>query len=254
MLLPGRHVCGQMLRPTTAVFNPFEENAFSAAANPSMPASLKKFTIGIYNERRYLINGLDNYLLSAALPVKHGGLGVSIKYFSAGALRQSEAGIAYAKKLGQVDIGAQFNYHTLSIVGYGKAATVVVDAGTLWRITDQLQIVVAIYNISGARLNKMKEKLAYETRCAFGYEVSTQLLLLLEITKHENKPVNVRAGLQYNPAPAIIIYAGIEAATAQPYGAFSWQWNHYRVLMSVRFHRQLGITPGLGLSYINNER
>lgn len=243
-----------MLRPATAAFNPFEANAFSAAANPSLAASVKKFTIGIYNERRHLIKGLDNYLLSAALPVKHGGLGVYIKYFSSGAFRQSETGIAYAKRLGQIDIGAQFNYHTLSIAGYGKDATVLVDAGTLWRITDQLHLVAGIYNIAGARLNKLNEKLAYETGCAFGYKVSTQLLLLLEVTKHESKPVNIRTGLQYNPASAIIIYGGIDAATTQPYGAFSWQWNDYRVLMSVRFHQQLGITSGLGLLYINNER
>lgn len=243
-----------MLRPATATFNPFEPEAFGASANPSLSASLNTFAIGIYSERRYLIKGLDNYLLSAALPLKNGGIGFSIKYFSSGAFRQSETGIAYAKKLGQVDIGAQFSYHTLSITGYGKAGAIVIDAGTTWRITEQLQLVAGIYNVAGARLNNMNEKLAYETSCAFGYKVSTQLLLLLEITKHENKPVNVRAGLRYSPAAAIIIYAGIEAATGQPYGACSFQWNKYRVLMSVRFHQQLGITPGLGLSYINNEK
>lgn len=243
-----------MLRPATEAFNPFEADAFSVAANPSLSASLKKFTIGIYNERRYLIKGLDNYLLSAALPLKHGGLALSVKHFSSGAFRQSEAAIAYAKNLGQVDIGAQFNYHTLSIDGYGNASAIVIDAGTVWRITDQLQVVAGIYNASGARLDKMNEKLAYETTCAFGYKVSAQLFLLLEITKQENKPVNIRTGLQYNPANDIIIYAGMEAATGQPYGAFSFQWKHYRLLMSVRFHQQLGITPGLGLLYINNEQ
>lgn len=241
----------QMLRPAMATLNPIEE----AHANPALPASLKTFTIGIYSERRYLINGLDNYLLSAALPLKRGGLGFSIKYFSSGAFRQSETGIAYAKKLGQVDVGMHFSYHTLSVAGYGKAGAMLVDAGTAWRITDQLRLVAGIYNAGGARLNKMNEKLAYETRCAFGYKVSAQLQLLLEIAKQENKPVNIRAGLQYSPASSIIIYGGIDPAGAgQPYGAFSMQWNNYRVLMSVRFHPQLGPTPGLGLLYINNEK
>jgi hypothetical protein len=208
----------------------------------------------MYSERRYLLKELNSYLLSAALPLKHGALGFSVKYFSAGAFRQSETGIAYAKKLGQVDIGAQFSYHTLSITGYGKAGTILIDAGTVWRITDQLQLMAGIRNPAGAGLNKMNETIAYETNCALGYKVSGQLLLLLEVAKQENKPVNIKAGLQYSPAPAIIIYTGIETATAQPYGAFSLQWNNYRVLMSVRFHQQLGTTPGLGLSYINNEK
>jgi hypothetical protein len=243
-----------MLRPATAVFNPFEPDAFGASANPSLSASLKKFAIGMYSERRYLIKGLDNYLLSAALPLKHGGIGFSIKHLSSGAFRQSEAGIAYAKKLGQVDIGAQFNYHALSITGYGKASTMVIDVGTTWRITEQLQIAGGFYNVAGAGLNNMNDALAYETKCAFGYKVSTQLLLLLEVAKQENKPVNIKAGLRYTPANAVIIYGGVAAATAQPYGACSFQWNSYRVLIAVRLHQQLGITPGLGLSYINNEK
>lgn len=250
--MPHIAVQCQALRPATIVFDPFEETAFAAAANPSRSASLKKFSIGIYNERRYLINGLDNYLLCGGMPLNNGGLAFSIKRFSAGAFKQSEAGLAYAKKLGQVDVGAQFNYHSLSIDGYGKASVIVADVGTLWRVTEQLQIIAGIYNISGARLNKLNEKLAYETRCAFGYKVSTQLFLLLQIAKQESKPVNVQAGLQYSPADAIIIYAGVESM--QPYGAFSWRWNKFRVMMSVRFHQQLGLTPGLGLLYLNNEQ
>lgn len=252
MIVPPALAQCQASRPATTMFNSFEETAFAAAANPARSASLTTFTIGLYNERRYLIKGLDNYLLAAGMPLKNGGVALSIKYCAAGAFKQSEAGIAYAKSLGQVDIGVQFNYHMLTIDGYEKASAIVADVGTLWRMTDQLQVAAGVYNISGARLNRLNEKLAYETRCAFGYKISTQLLLLLQVAKHESKPVNVQAGLQYSPADAIVIYAGVESM--QPYGACSWRWNKFRVLMSVRLHQQLGITPGLGLLYLNNER
>lgn len=257
-MLPPLQACSQMLRPAITCFYPMgvsneHADAFSVCSNPAASASLKVFTVGVYSERRYLLNGLSNYLLSAALPLKRGGAGLSIKHLSAGAFRQSEISLAYAKKLGQVDIGAQFNYHKLSIAGYGKAATIIIDFGSVWRINDQFQAAIGIYNPAGGRSGKINEKIGYTYKGLSGYKVSGQLLLFVEFIKQENKPVNIRAGLQYAPAPAIILYGGIAAATAQPYGAVSMQWKGYRIMIGVSLHQQLGITPGLGLIYINNE-
>lgn len=250
LLSPQRNAFTQVLRPSIMALNPLED----VYANAALPASVKSFTIGLRTERRYLLKGLDNYSLTAAQPLKNGGLSLSLAYFAAGAFRQSETGLAYAKKLGQVDAGLQFSYHRLSIIGYGKAGALVADAGTLWRMTRQLKLAAGIYNLSGGRLGGMREKLAYETRCALGYQASLHLLLFLEIARQESKPVAVRAGMQYQPAQAVVLYAGMETATAQPYFACSFHRTGYSLLVSVRLHQQLGMTPGLGLLYVNEQR
>jgi hypothetical protein len=246
-ILLGRCVAAQSVSPLpvpsfpctyTAKFS----DALSMINNPAALVSGKSFAVGLYAQRRFMLAEPVQYIITAGWPLANAGLGMQVNYLRSGNYRQSEAGIAYAKKLGKIDLGARVNYHTISITGYGSTRVVVMDVGSIWHISDDLHAGMHVYNPVGG-------KLSYRYSAGFGYEVSEQVLLSLQLIKTENKPVTLNAGLHYQPAERIIIQTGISTATAEPYLAAGYQWKPWRLLISVSYHAQLGCSPALMFAY-----
>jgi hypothetical protein len=85
--------------------------------------------------------------------------------------------------------------------------------------------------------------------------VSKQLFLSAELTKEENRPVNVQAGLQYMAVPdKLFLRTGITTVTASPYAGLGWQWKNCRADVSVRHHPQLGLSPGVLLLFYGKQK
>lgn len=242
-ILLGRCVAAQPVSPLpvpafTCTYTVKFSDAFSAINNPAALVSGKSFSAGMYAQRRFMLAEPVQYIITAAWH----GAGIQLNYLRSGAYRQSEAGIAYAKKLGKIDLGGRINYHAVSITGYGSTAAVVMDVGSIWHITNDLHAGMHVYNPVGG-------KLSYRYSAGLGYEVSEQVLLSMQLSKTENKPVSLHAGLHYQPVEKIIIQAGISTATAEPFMAAGYQWKPWRVLVSVSYHAQLGCSPSLMFIY-----
>ena len=146
-----------------------------------------------------------------AFPALNGGAGIHINYTGGGEYVQSEAGIGYAKKLGKVNIGVRFSYYVLQVQGYGQSGTFLVDIGSMWQLTDNLHAGLTLCNPAGGKL------VAYSYKAGLGYKLSDQLLISAECVKEEDKPINIRSALQYEPAPACMLQLGITTANAQPF-------------------------------------
>src|SRR5690349_21431933 len=87
---------------------------FSAFNNRAALARVKNKSLGIYGERRYLVEGLNNYLGMGAIETKSGCFGVQLGYFGFNRFNQSSAGLAYALALGsRMNLGVEFNYHSI---------------------------------------------------------------------------------------------------------------------------------------------
>ena len=246
-VLLGRCVAAQSVTPlpvhafpctNTVKFN----DAFSMLNNPAVLVSGKSFAVGLYAQRRFMLAEPVQYIITAGLPLANAGLGMQVNYLRSGNYRQSEAGIAYAKKLGKIDLGARVNYHTVSITGYGSTRLVVMDVGSIWHITDDLHAGMHVYNPVGV-------KLSYRYSAGLGYEISEQVLISLQLSKTEDKPITLNAALHYQPAEKIIIQTGISTATAEPYLAAGYQLQPWRLLLSVSYHTQLGYSPALMFTY-----
>jgi hypothetical protein len=219
-------------------------DAFSTSGNPASLAGINRFSAGMLAEQIFMLRGIKHYLLGMALPMARGGAGLLVNHLDAAGYSQSQAGFAYAKKLGDVDIGVKFNYHKVSVPGYGSSSTAVADIGSMWHVTDEMHAGIHVYNPLGGPLN-------YMYNFGLGYEVSEQVLVAVEFIKQEDKPSAINAGIYYQPAPQIILQTGITAV--QPYGSISMQWNQLRLGMLVRCHSQLGMSPALSIIYVSPE-
>ena len=225
-------------------------DVFSFTSNQGALAGLQQVSAGIYAERKFLLKELSVYNLAVALPTTVGGIGFTAKYFGSTDYNESLLGIAYAKNLGKIDIGAQFNYNMIRIAGYGNDAVINFELGTIWHITDKFHTGIHVYNPVGGKFGKSgDEKLAAVYKGGFGYEASQKVFLSTEIIKEEDKPVNVRAGLQYNFAEAFFVRTGISTNAAFYYLGAGLSWKNVRLDVTASYHSQLGITPGLLLIF-----
>ncbi len=144
----------------------------------------------------------------------------------------------------------------MRVAGYGNDAAVGFEVASQWQINTALVAGIHIVNPVGGRFRKQPgEKLAAVYQFGAGYEVSKQLFLSAELTKEEDRPVNVQAGLQYMAVPdKLFVGTGITTATTSPYAGVGWQWKNCRADVSVRYHPQLGLSPGLLLIFYGKQK
>jgi hypothetical protein len=230
--------------------------SFSFLANQAALGGITRISAGIYAEQKYGLKELSQYMATLAIPVNRGGIGISMQYAGFSDFNESQLALAYGKDLGRVSLGVQCNYNMMHVAGYGNDAAIGFEVASQWQVSSSLVTGIHIVNPVGGRFrNHSGEKLAAIYQFGAGYEVSKQLFLSAEITKEEDRPVSVQAGLQYTVVPdRLFVRTGITTATTSPYAGVGWQWKNCRADVCVRYHPQLGLTPGLLLLFYGKQK
>lgn len=233
-----------------------EADAFSFLSNPAALAQNHSLTTGIYGERRFLLQELAFYQAALCVPTTSGQFGVTGSYFGNATHNEARAGLAYGRKIGSVvDIGAQFNYHTIKIAGYGTASAVYVDAGALLHLHDGVLVGVQVSNPTAARLGKEGEDLLPVVATAgVGYEVSPQFFVAGEVQKVVHRDLSVNAGMQYRFDERLWARAGFRSATSAYYFGLGVALKTLKLDVTANVHPQLGVTPGVQLLFTTKEK
>ena len=222
-------------------------DAFSFISNQASLAQIKKFTAGIYSERRFMLNELNLYNAVIALRTRSGSFGLKGAFYGFAGYNETQLGLAYGRSLGsKIDLGVQFSYYGMKVVGYGNAAAFGFEAGIIMHVSDKINAGVQVSNPVGGKFGKNAgEKLPFVYTTGLGYEASDKFLISMEMEKEEDQPVNVNAGLQYRLLPRLRIRAGISTATSNMWLGVGVMIKSMRVDITAGYHPQLGVTPGL---------
>ncbi|HLG39638.1 MAG TPA: hypothetical protein VI461_08215 [Chitinophagaceae bacterium] len=226
-------------------------DAFSFTSNQASLAQLKNASAGVYAERRFMLNELASYNGATVLPTRSGNFGLKAGYSGFIDYNETQLGLAYARSLGsKVDAGVQFNYNGVRISGYGSAAAISFEAGTVFHITEKLHTGFHVNNPVGGKFGKeQQEKLPSVYTAGFGYEASEKFYFGAELIKEENQEVNVDAGLQYQFIPLLLARAGVSSSTSSVWFGLGFSFKSLRLDVTSSYHPQLGISPGLMLLF-----
>lgn len=229
-----------------------QNDPLSFTGNQAALAQTKNAGIGIYGERRFLLNETSAYTLAATLPTIMGNFGIQLNYAGFKNFNENQFGLAYARNLGRkLDVAVQFNYYGYRIPAYGHASTVNFEIGAMFHLTDKLNAGVHVYNPVGGKLgtstslSTKDEKLASTYKVGLGYDASDNFFISTEIIKEEDKPVNVIAGLQYRFTKQFFAKAGFISESTTSYVGAGVSWNSLRLDISSSYHPQLGLSPGI---------
>ncbi|MEP7164606.1 MAG: hypothetical protein ABI741_07925 [Ferruginibacter sp.] len=224
-----------------------QADVFSFGSNQAALASVKAGSVGIYGERRFLLNETSLYALAAAIPTSLGNFGLQLNYSGFKNFNENKIGLAYSRSLGsKLDIGIQFNYYGYRIPAYGNASTINFEAGAIVHFSEKFSGGIHIYNPVAAKLGKSgDEKLAAAYKLGAGYDASDNFYVSAEIIKEEDKPVSVTGGIQYHFKKQFFVRAGFVSETASGFGGVGVAWKNLRLDISANYHPQLGFSPGL---------
>lgn len=253
-LVPSVYSEAQVVRQPLSVHYPalgaYSKNfsdVFSATSNQASLASLKTGAFGVYGERRFMLDELKGYTAIAAMRALSGAIGFQADYFGSSLFNETQLGIMYGRKItSQIDVGVKFNYHTVRVSGYGAASAVNFEGGAIFHLTENLHSGIHVYNPAGTRLGKTGlEKLASVYVFGFGYEASERLFISTEVVKHEDLPIGVNVGLQYNLHARVFIRTGVSTVNSDSYVSAGLDVGFGRIDINTAYHPQLGFTPGI---------
>ena len=231
-------------------------DVFSFTSNQASLAQLKSAAAGVYAERRFMLNELNNYTAAIGLPTHAGDFGLKAAYSGFSEYNETQIGLAYARNLGsKMDVGVQFNYNGIRIAGYGNASAISFELGSVFHISDKLHTGFHINNPVGGKFGKdQQEKLPSVYTVGFGYDASEKFCFSAEVIKEEDQPVNVNAGLQYKFIPQLLARAGISSATSSLWFGLGLSFKSFRLDVTTSYHPQLGLSPGLLLLFNFNKK
>lgn len=238
---------------STGAFGTRVEDALSCIANPAALAKATRLNASIYSERRFMLRELEQVTGMVTIPAGSVVIGTGMGYGGYEEYNESQLTLACGRKLGRVDIGIQFNYTSIHIAGFGSDGTISGGVGTIWHLSDRLNFGINLSNLGGRFFKAHDEKLGAAYSVGVGYEPSSELLIVLEIIKEEDKVVDVHAGLQYQVKDHLQAKAGISTSTSSPYLGLGWKWKSMGVFVISSYHPQLGITPGLEIIFFSTK-
>lgn len=227
-------------------------DVFGANTNAAALGGLTNGGIGVYGERRFNLEQLNMYSLSAALPTGGGTFGLQGNYYGFSQSNQTMLSLAYGRKIVEtVEIGASFHYHTISQAGiYGSSSAITGSLGMLFHLGEKITAGVNAYNPFGAGWSKGGgERLPARYTFGMGFDASEKFFVAAELEKEESQPVNVNLGLHYQMIDQLFVRGGISTQTSAYYAGLGLQLSGFRLDLAMSFHQQLGVSPGLLLLY-----
>jgi hypothetical protein len=224
--------------------------ALSFQGNQASLASIKNFSAGVYCERRFMLKELAQYNAGFVLPTVKGGFGLAAGYAGSIFHNESQLGLAYAKSMGKISFGVQFNYYQVKMQGYSSKPSVNFEAGAVCKINEKLNTGFHIYNPTGSRIGKDDgERLPVIYSMGFGYDASENFFIGTQLEKVEDLPIGFYACMQYIFAEKLFAKTGVATGTSSFYFGAGYLIEQLRIDVTACLHQQLGITPGLMLTY-----
>ena len=224
------------------------------ANNPAASTGSEGFSAGIYSERRFMFKELSQYNLVFAHSTTHANIGVKLHYSGFSDYNESSASLSYSRDLGKLRVGIRFNYHKISISGYGSVSTYSADMSVIWQLTEKLRAGIQAINPIPVPFGLDKtEQYASLYKLGIGYEISDKCFLGGELYKETGKTVNVQLLLQYRLAGRLSFRGGLNTSVGQPFVGLEWFLKDLRLGIDGSYHPDLGFTPALMISFMKQK-
>ncbi|MEZ4950012.1 MAG: hypothetical protein R2784_11585 [Saprospiraceae bacterium] len=227
---------------------------YALGANQAGMTSLESFSANAYFERRFLSQELNVLGFGAALPVKSGVFGISVRHLGFDLWQEQMAGISYARKLAKnLSLGAQIDFYNLDLQEYGSQQTFTFELGLQLEASENL--ILGFYTVNPVR-SKLAEDAYLPAFLALGaaYQLNKSLSLMAEIQQNLDENTYVKAGLAYKIIDDLEARLGFQSKPSLfSFGLAYMTKFDLGLEMSVIYHQVLGLTPAIGVVY-NGEK
>ena len=142
----------------------------------------------------------------------------------------------------EITLGANMRYGALSIKGYGRTGSVLVDVGAVIRLHQKVRWATALKNAHYAAIGKAKESLPQVILSGMSVDILSNLILNVDIYKDTRFPVDMRVGIEYSPVRIISFRIGAGLNPSRTCAGFSINLRQFRIDYGYKSHIDLGAT------------
>jgi hypothetical protein len=232
-------------------------DVWSTHHNQAGLAFMRRIALGATYENRFLIKELSIKSAAAAIPIKYGTIGLSIRNFGYSLYRENKYNLSFAKAFGDKFAAAiAFNYLTTKIAeGYGNSTSFVGEIGLQAKPFTDLTIGAHLYNPTRTMLSKrLADRIPTIIRLGANYNLSKKVILAVETEKDLSKKTVFKAGVEYAVVKEFYLRMGIASNPALSSFGFSIHLKNFNLDLAANYHQVLGITPQLSLVYQFTEK
>lgn len=238
---------------------------WAAANNPAGLGSLNRPTAGLYFENRYLIPSLNLAAVAVALPLgevapataslpaqaTRGVVAIEAQRFGGALYNEVRLGVAYGYRLGAVSIGSRLDALQVSFQDLGSRRVLAASLGGQADILPQrLTLGVHLYNLTQARLaDYQDERVPTVLRAGLAYRPGRQVLLLAEAEKDVERAAGLKAGIEYQPVPAVAVRLGYSSLSQQASGGVGVRAGDFQLDYAAGWHSALGLSQYFSLGW-----
>jgi hypothetical protein len=232
-------------------------DVWSTHHNQAGLAFMRRIALGATYENRFLIKDLSIKSAAAAIPIKYGTIGLSIRNFGYSLYRENKYNLSFAKAFGDKFAAAiAFNYLTTKIAeGYGNSTSFVGEIGLQAKPFTDLTIGAHLYNPTRTMLSKrLADRIPTIIRLGANYNLSKKVILAVETEKDLSKKTVFKAGVEYAVVKEFYLRMGIASNPALSSFGFGIHLKNFNLDLAANYHQVLGITPQLSLVYQFTEK
>ncbi|MBI2967462.1 MAG: hypothetical protein HYY40_06585 [Bacteroidetes bacterium] len=225
---------------------------WSAFNNQAGLSEVSSISAGVFYENRFFMPALGLKGGGIVLPSKYGVFSASGFSFGYKVYSETNAGIAYARSFSEnFSAGMKFSYMKVQMGDvYGSKGLIIAEAGVRARLSKNMMMGMHIYNPARSKLASYNdERIAAIMRLGIDYRFSKKVLVCTEAEKDiEMKPV-FKAGVEYLPAEALYVRAGVSTNPGTTSFGIGLNLKHLKIDIATGYHSVLGYSPQVALSY-----
>jgi len=233
-----------------------QDGAFSVFSNQAGLASTFSASAGVYGENRFLTD-INLLGAAAAIPTKSGTFGIGASYYGIESYGLMRGTLGYGRYLYEkLAIGAEFDFFSLNVDGYGSNSAVTFGVGVQYDINEKMSLGAHVFNpMSISFTGQEIDRIASTFKMGLSYIPSEQVGIYLETAKSLHYPASFRGGIEYyllkqvvlrggfNTIPSRIIDGRFSADLATATFGIGLELKNFHVDFADRFHPVLGHSP-----------
>lgn len=224
-------------------------DSWSLFNNPGGLAGIKQTHLMFCYDNRFGIGGLQSMAAGAAMPLKHGSMGLSVQKLGDALYSEQMAGIAFSHKISHVQLGIKANYVQIHVSDLGTKGALLMEFGGVATITPVLFFGAHVYNFNQAKLASYQdERIPTVMKTGLSYRPTSQLMLNLEAQKDIDFPAMVKAGVEYQIVKHVYLRTGISTRPGISHFGMGLHKKKFLLDYALRTHTTLGLSHHLSVT------
>ncbi len=217
------------------------------SGNAASPATINAPLVSLHSEHPYGLSELWRASFSVVYPGKFGHMHAGASTFGFESYRENTFSLSFATNLfSNVFLGVKTALSAVSIPDYGSASAFGISLGGLAPVWPGLWAGVNFTNINNpAYVNG--GQLERTASVGLSYHVQDRAVLLVDLRKAANYPVEFRSGLEIRPASLLSLRAGMATAPVRFTVGVGLETGNLLVDVGSQRHEWLGWSPSASL-------